>query len=370
MASKARRVVRELFQLFLAEPECLPCRMGRTARRERGRAGADRRRLPRRDDRPVCSRRASSVVRYLRAGIKPRHDPPGVNNIFGDFRRLVIAALDDLAARGALPSGLDFARVAVEPPRDPAHGDLATNAAMVLAGAAKQNPMALAEMIAASLSGRELESAGYRGSGFTVAATRPGFLNVRLDPAVWHAQLRAILRAGTAYGDTDLGGGERGQCRVRLGQSDRADACRAWPRRRGRRRARRAAGEGRVRRASRVLHQRCRRAGRCAGALDLSALPRGARRRRSGRSRRGFIPANISSRRAGAGRTRRRQMARPPGGRMARAGTRLRGGRDAAADPLRPRLARGCVRHLHLGARAGRERRGRQRRWTRCPSAG
>ncbi len=76
---------------------------------------------------------------------------PLAYNIFGDFRRLVIAALDDLAARGALPSGLDFARVAVEPPRDPAHGDLATNAAMVLAGAAKQNPMALAEMIAASL---------------------------------------------------------------------------------------------------------------------------------------------------------------------------------------------------------------------------
>src|SRR3954452_18612550 len=134
----------------------------------------------------------------------------GMNDIFSDFRRLVIAALGDLAARGALPSGLDFARVAVEPPRDPAHGDLATNAAMVLAGAVKQNPMALAEMIAASLSGRELESAGYRGSGFTVAAARPGFLNVRLDPAVWQAQLRAILRAGTAYGDTDLGGGERG----------------------------------------------------------------------------------------------------------------------------------------------------------------
>src|SRR3954454_15764597 len=140
--------------------------------------------------------------------------PPGVNNIFSDFRRLVIEALDDLAAGGALPSGLDFARVAVEPPRDPAHGDLATNAAMVLAGAVKQNPMALAEMIAASLSGRELESAGYRGSGFTVAATRPGFLNVRLDPAVWHAQLRALLHAGTAYGDSDLGRGEIGPSRL------------------------------------------------------------------------------------------------------------------------------------------------------------
>src|SRR3954447_1066990 len=132
-----------------------------------------------------------------------------MNSIFGDFRRLVIAALDDLAAQGGLPSGLDFARVSVEPPRDPAHGDLATNAAMVLAGQAKQNPMALAERIAEALSGRELESAGYRGSGFTVAAARPGFLNITLDAAVWHAQLRSILRTGTAYGDTDLGGGNR-----------------------------------------------------------------------------------------------------------------------------------------------------------------
>ena len=131
-----------------------------------------------------------------------------MTNIFADFRRVVVAALEDLAARGALPSGLDFGRVAVEPPRDPAHGDLATNAAMVLAGPAKQNPMALAEFIAAALSGRDLESAGYRGSGFTVTATRPGFINIRLDPAVWHAQLRAILLAGTAYGDSDLGRGE------------------------------------------------------------------------------------------------------------------------------------------------------------------
>src|SRR4051794_28564586 len=123
-----------------------------------------------------------------------------MTDIFGDFRRLVIAALDDLAACGALPSGLDVARVAVEPPRDPAHGDLATNAAMVLAGQAKQNPMALAEKLADALSRRELESAGHGGGGFTVTVTRPGFLNIRLDPAVWHAQLRAILQAGTAYG--------------------------------------------------------------------------------------------------------------------------------------------------------------------------
>jgi arginyl-tRNA synthetase len=132
-----------------------------------------------------------------------------MTNIFGDFRRVLLSALDDLVAAGALPAGLDFARVAVEPPRDPAHGDLATNAAMVLAGAVKQNPMVLAEQIGGTLAGRELVTGDYRGSGFSVAASRPGFLNIRLDPAVWHAQLRTILQAGTAYGDSTIGGGER-----------------------------------------------------------------------------------------------------------------------------------------------------------------
>ena len=132
-----------------------------------------------------------------------------MTDIFGDFRRLIVAALGDLVVEGALPGGLDFARVAVEPPRDPAHGDLATNAAMVLAGAARQNPMALAERIGAALARHELVSGDYRGLGFSAAAARPGFLNIRLDPAVWHAQLRAILKAGTAYGDSTIGGGER-----------------------------------------------------------------------------------------------------------------------------------------------------------------
>jgi arginyl-tRNA synthetase len=132
-----------------------------------------------------------------------------MSNIYGDFRRLVLAGLDDLVTEGVLPPGLVFDRVAVEPPRDPAHGDLATNAAMVLAGAVKQNPMALAERLGAALSRHELTSADYRGHGFSAAAARPGFLNIRLDSAVWHAQLRAILKAGTAYGDVTAGGGER-----------------------------------------------------------------------------------------------------------------------------------------------------------------
>jgi len=132
-----------------------------------------------------------------------------MTNIFSDFRRLVLATLGDLARQGLLPPGLDISRVAVEPPRDPSHGDLATNAAMVLAAALKENPMALAERITAALKGRELVTGDYRGSGFTVTAARPGFINIRLTPEVWHAQLRAILRAGTAFGDSPVGGGER-----------------------------------------------------------------------------------------------------------------------------------------------------------------
>jgi arginyl-tRNA synthetase len=126
-----------------------------------------------------------------------------MTNIFTDFRRLLVGALEDLLGPG------DFARVAVEPPRDPAHGDLSTNAAMVLAGAAKQKPLDLAERIAGALNGRELVSGDYRGSGFSAEVARPGFINIRLDPAVWHAQLRAVLGAGTAYGDSTIGGGER-----------------------------------------------------------------------------------------------------------------------------------------------------------------
>jgi arginyl-tRNA synthetase len=150
-----------------------------------------------------------------------------MTNIFADFRRLVLAALHDLATAGALPTGLDFGRVTVEPPRDAAHGHLATNAAMVLAGAMPKyfdqatnpmmaaagmvptRPMELAERISAAIAEQELATGDYRGFGFTVAPAKPGFINIKLAPEVWHAQLRAILRAGTAFGDSSLGKGER-----------------------------------------------------------------------------------------------------------------------------------------------------------------
>jgi arginyl-tRNA synthetase len=150
-----------------------------------------------------------------------------MTNISSDFRRLVLAALNDIAAEGQLPPGLDLSRIAVEPPRDPSHGDLSTNAALVLAGARPRHfddatnrtmaaaglvpphPMQSAQDICAALSGRELVTGDYRGSGFNVSIAKPGFINVRFAPDVWHAQLRAILRAGRAFGDSAIGKGER-----------------------------------------------------------------------------------------------------------------------------------------------------------------
>ena len=132
-----------------------------------------------------------------------------MTNIVADFRRVVLVAIEDLVTNGELPPGLDLRRVAVEPPRDPAHGDLATNAAMVLPGIDKGHSMALAERITAALARQELITGDYRGSAFTVTTAKPGFINIRLASEVWHAQLRAILRAGATFGDSELGGGER-----------------------------------------------------------------------------------------------------------------------------------------------------------------
>jgi arginyl-tRNA synthetase len=122
-------------------------------------------------------------------------------NLFSDIRELVIAALTDLAAQGTLPAGLDFAAVAVEPPRDAAHGDMATNAAMVLAKPSGLQPRVIAEALASRL------MQDPRIAGADVAG--PGFLNFRLDPAVWHSLLRAALTQGVDYGRSTLGQGLR-----------------------------------------------------------------------------------------------------------------------------------------------------------------
>jgi arginyl-tRNA synthetase len=122
-------------------------------------------------------------------------------NLFTDLRVLVLTCLDAMVAEGALPAGLDFGPVAVEPPRDAAHGDMATNAAMVLAKGAGLPPRAIADALAAKL----------RADPRVVAAevAGPGFLNLRLAPSLWQNLARSVLQVGTDYGRSAMGQGKR-----------------------------------------------------------------------------------------------------------------------------------------------------------------
>jgi arginyl-tRNA synthetase len=121
--------------------------------------------------------------------------------LYDRFAAHVAAVLDGLEAEGQLPAGLDRGAVAVEPPRDPSHGDLATNAAMVLAKRAATNPRALAGLIAPRLEALD-EVAGVEIAG-------PGFINLRLHPLVWDEELRTILAEGPDYGRLAVGNGAR-----------------------------------------------------------------------------------------------------------------------------------------------------------------
>jgi arginyl-tRNA synthetase len=119
--------------------------------------------------------------------------------LYTRFAAHIDAALDTLVAAGTLPGGLDRRNVTVEPPRDASHGDLATNAAMVLAKPAGTNPRALAEAIAAEL--------GKLDEVDSVSVAGPGFLNMRLTDAAWRDELSAIPAAGGDYGRSTRGQG-------------------------------------------------------------------------------------------------------------------------------------------------------------------
>ena len=123
------------------------------------------------------------------------------NNVFAAVLASVRAANDALIAAGVLPSGLDQSRVLVEPPREPAHGDMATNAAMVLAKDAGKKPRELAEAIADRLRADALID--------KVEVAGPGFINLTLDRSVWIGALRAAIAAGPEFGRSDLGRGEK-----------------------------------------------------------------------------------------------------------------------------------------------------------------
>ena len=111
------------------------------------------------------------------------------------------AALDMLEAEGALVSNLSRKAVTVEPPRDPSHGDLATNAAMVLAKGAGMNPRTLAELLAAKL--------GKLDDVATANIAGPGFINLKLADQSWRDELLLIAGLGKDYGRSTMGAGKR-----------------------------------------------------------------------------------------------------------------------------------------------------------------
>lgn len=122
-------------------------------------------------------------------------------NVFHFFKEAVLTAIQNLIHEGHLPAGLDLSRITVDPPKEANHGDLAVNAAMVLAKPASQNPRELAKHIASKLG--QLTDVSH------VEIAGPGFINISLKPGFWQLQLRDILQSGTTYGSSRLGAGEK-----------------------------------------------------------------------------------------------------------------------------------------------------------------
>jgi arginyl-tRNA synthetase len=118
-------------------------------------------------------------------------------NIFAELLARVRSANQELIAAGLLPAGIDQSRVTVEPPRDAAHGDISTNAAMVLAKDAGKKPRELAEAMAQKLRADDLVA--------TVDVAGPGFINLTLKPAAWIEALRSAVKLGLDYGKSDIG---------------------------------------------------------------------------------------------------------------------------------------------------------------------
>ena len=123
-----------------------------------------------------------------------------IQTLHAGFTARIDAVLNALEMEGHLPAETNRSGVTVEPPRDPSHGDLATNAAMVLAKQAKTNPRALAEMIIAHLN-RDPDI-------IEATIAGPGFINLRLSDTAWLRELEAIASLGERYGRSQIGGGQ------------------------------------------------------------------------------------------------------------------------------------------------------------------
>lgn len=120
-------------------------------------------------------------------------------NVFVHFRSVIDDLLGQLADKGDLPTDLDTRNIAVEPPRDASHGDIATNVALVLAKQARRKPRDIADMLAPLLG--DLEEVE------TVDVAGPGFINLRLASSFWQGQVKTILEAGADYGASQMGAG-------------------------------------------------------------------------------------------------------------------------------------------------------------------
>jgi arginyl-tRNA synthetase len=138
-------------------------------------------------------------IRHL--GMTAGNQKAADQNIYMVVLERVLAACSALATADVLPANLDYSRVVVEPPRDPAHGDMATNAAMVLAKDARKSPRQLADVIAEKLRADSLIT--------KVDVAGPGFINITLNPSAWIVALRATIGSGSAYGRSNLGGGQK-----------------------------------------------------------------------------------------------------------------------------------------------------------------
>jgi arginyl-tRNA synthetase len=128
-------------------------------------------------------------------------DKSASQHLFADVLARVHAICAGLAAEGQWPAGIDFSRVVVEPPRDATHGDMATNAAMVLAREAGTKPRDLADKIAEKLRADDLVA--------SVDVAGPGFINLTLKPQVWADELRTVLRENVSYGKSAIGSGAK-----------------------------------------------------------------------------------------------------------------------------------------------------------------
>ena len=120
-------------------------------------------------------------------------------NPYRHFIGVIIAALKSMQAAGELPETLDFSAITAEPPRDPAHGDIATNAAMVLAKPAGKKPRDIAETLLSRLKANADVVDG--------AVAGPGFINLKISDGFWRARLAECLKDGIAYGDSRMGEG-------------------------------------------------------------------------------------------------------------------------------------------------------------------